>query len=76
LTTAVLGIATSVGSVILSMTLTWTNTFALFVMLGGIVTVIGSGFFMLLGRESVTQRAMDVRLGLTAPSAALNREST
>jgi len=76
LTTAVLGIATSLGSILLSMTLAWTNTFALFVMLSGIITVVGSALFMLLGRESVTRRAVDVRLGLTAPSAALNREST
>lgn len=62
LMTAVLGIATSIGSVILSITLDWTNGYATFVLFGGIVTVIGSALFMLLGRESVIERAKQAQL--------------
>lgn len=48
LMTAVLGIATSIGSVLLSITLDWTDSFATFVLFGAIVTVVGSALFMLL----------------------------
>lgn len=75
LMTAVLGIATSIGSVLLSITLDWTDNFALFVLFGAIVTVVGSALFMLLGRESAIQRATQSQLHTAISPAALNQES-
>jgi predicted MFS family arabinose efflux permease len=70
LTTAVLGIATSVGSVILSITLARTDSFSLFVLFGGIVTVVGSALFLLLGREPVEKRARERHADLPISSPA------
>ena len=75
LMTAVLGIATSIGSVILSITLDWTNHFALFVLFGAVVTVIGSALFMLLGRESFIRRAKEMQLHPVMAPVALKQES-
>ena len=74
LTTAVLGIATSVGSVILSLTLARTDSFAPFVLFSGVITVVGSALFLLLGRESVARRIPQLRREVPAP-AALKQES-
>jgi predicted MFS family arabinose efflux permease len=70
LTTAVLGIATAVGSVILSITLERTNSFTMFVGFGGIVTVIGSALFLLLGRASVVKRASELPVDIAIRPAA------
>jgi MFS family permease len=75
LMTAVLGIATSIGSVILSITLEWTNHFALFVLFGAVVTVIGSALFMLLGHESFIRRAKEMQLHPVMAPAGLKQES-
>jgi hypothetical protein len=68
LMTAVLGIATSVGSVILSITLERTESYTMFVCFGGIVTVIGSALFVLLGRVSVEKRASEPQVDMAVRS--------
>jgi hypothetical protein len=75
LMTAVLGIATSIGSVILSITLDWTNHFALFVLFGAIVTLVGSALFLLLGRASMIERARQSQLHPVMSPAVLHQES-
>ena len=58
LLTAFLGAATAGGALLLSLTLNFTETFTLFVLLGAVATLLGSGLFLLLGRMSATQSAV------------------
>jgi hypothetical protein len=55
-------IASSIDTPFALFTLDWTNNYALFVLFGAIVTVVGSSLFMLLGREPAVQLATQSQL--------------
>jgi MFS family permease len=57
LTVAAVGIASAIGSVVLSATLAATGTFALFVLSCGIGVFFGSALFLLLGRPTLARVA-------------------